>query len=75
MRRRRFGAAGAGLVREDRMTLDRVWLHVALTLTIIIVLPSLALAGGTGFGDDDSLPCDLRVAVHGDGGEYGVTND
>ena len=54
MRRRRFGAAGAGLVREDRMTLDRVWLRVALTLTIIIVLPSLALAGGTGFGDDDS---------------------
>ena len=54
MRRRRFGGAGAGFVREDRMTLDRVWLRVALTLTIIIVLPSLALAGGTGFGDDDS---------------------
>jgi hypothetical protein len=36
------------------MTLDRVWLRGALTLTFIIVLHSLALAGGTGFGDDDS---------------------
>ena len=36
------------------MTLDRVWLRVALTLTFIIALPGLALAGGTGFGDDDS---------------------
>jgi hypothetical protein len=36
------------------MTLDRVWLRVALTLAFIIVLPSLAFAGGTGFGDDDS---------------------
>ncbi len=46
--------AGAELVWEDRMTLDRVWLRVALTLTFIIALPGLALAGGTGFGDDDS---------------------
>jgi hypothetical protein len=36
------------------MTLDRVWLRVALTLTFILVLPALSLAGGTGFGDDDS---------------------
>ena len=36
------------------MTLDRVWLRVVLTLTFIIVIPSLGLAGGTGFGDDDS---------------------
>src|ERR1700683_5538573 len=33
---------------------DRVWLRVALILTVIIALPGLALAGGTGFGDDDS---------------------
>jgi hypothetical protein len=36
------------------MTLDRVWLRVVLTLTFIVALPVMALAGGTGFGDDDS---------------------
>lgn len=36
------------------MTLDRVWPRVVLTLTFIIALPVMALAGGTGFGDDDS---------------------
>jgi hypothetical protein len=36
------------------MTLDRVWLRVALTLTFIVVLPALSLAGGSGFGEDDS---------------------
>ena len=36
------------------MTLDRVWLRVALTLTFILVLPALSLAGGSGFGEDDS---------------------
>ena len=36
------------------MTLDRVWLRVALTLTFILVLPTLSLAGGSGFGEDDS---------------------
>jgi hypothetical protein len=36
------------------MTLDRFWLRVALTLTFILVLPALSLAGGSGFGEDDS---------------------
>ena len=36
------------------MTLDRVWLRVALTLTFIMVFPGLLLAGGSGFGEDDS---------------------
>jgi hypothetical protein len=36
------------------MTLDRVWLRVALTVTFILMLPGLSFAGGTGFGDDDS---------------------
>jgi hypothetical protein len=36
------------------MTLDRVWLRVALTLTFVLVLPAVSLAGGTGFGEDDS---------------------
>jgi hypothetical protein len=36
------------------MTLDRVWLRVVLTLTFILVLPALSLAGGSGFGEDDS---------------------
>jgi hypothetical protein len=36
------------------MTLDRVWLRVALTLTFILVFPGLLLAGGSGFGEDDS---------------------
>ncbi|HEX4211174.1 MAG TPA: hypothetical protein VHY56_12310 [Candidatus Binataceae bacterium] len=36
------------------MTLDRVWLRVALTLMFVLVLPAVSLAGGTGFGEDDS---------------------
>jgi hypothetical protein len=36
------------------MTLDRVWPRGVLTLTLIMALPGLCLAGGTGFGDDDS---------------------
>ena len=36
------------------MVLDCVRLRVALILTFIIVLPGVALAGGSGFGDDDS---------------------
>jgi hypothetical protein len=36
------------------MTLDRFWLRVALTLTFILVLSALSLAGGSGFGEDDS---------------------
>jgi hypothetical protein len=36
------------------MTLDRVWLRVVLTCTFILGLPGFCLAGGTGFGDDDT---------------------
>jgi hypothetical protein len=36
------------------MTLDRVWLRVALTLAFLHAVSRLACAGGVGFGDDDS---------------------
>ena len=36
------------------MTLDRVRLRVTLILTFILVFPALSLAGGSGFGEDDS---------------------
>jgi hypothetical protein len=36
------------------MTLDRVRLCVVLALTFVIALPGLCVAGGVGFGDDDS---------------------
>jgi hypothetical protein len=36
------------------MTLDRVWLRVALILAFIFVVSGPSRAGGVGFGDDDT---------------------
>jgi hypothetical protein len=36
------------------MTLDRVWLRVALILVFTCSISGWSLAGGTGFGDDDT---------------------
>jgi hypothetical protein len=36
------------------MTHDRVWLRVVLTCTFILASFGFCIAGGTGFGDDDS---------------------
>src|ERR1700761_9251145 len=36
------------------MTLNRVWLCVALTAAFVLAAPVLSRAGGVGFGDDDT---------------------
>ncbi len=36
------------------MTLDRVWLRVALIAAVILAIPTLPRAGGVSFGDDDA---------------------
>jgi hypothetical protein len=36
------------------MTLDRVWLRVALVVACTIAVPNLSRAGGVGFGDEDT---------------------
>jgi len=40
------------------MTLDHVSLRVALAVALMLAVPSLARAGGTGFGDDDATDAD-----------------
>ena len=47
-------ALGPSASGKDCMTLDRVWLRVALILALVLAAPALSRAGGVGFGEDDS---------------------